>query len=208
MFKLLLYIILFLGIVPALLALINKLRLGPIAPFIYLTAIAAVYEGVFSLFLEKDSAIWFATYDIMAFLTILYYFYRLNFPKKQLLSLIFLVSFLVTAGSIYILNYNNIFFKQQGILFLLNILVFIFTILWFWNTFLKMEVRSLWKEPDFYYISGLFIYHATTFMLFLLSDIIIKFDADKFIDYWILNIVANFLLKSFLIVGVWRISHK
>jgi len=208
MFKLLLYIILFLGIVPALLALIKKCSLGSIAPFVYLTAIGAAYEAVFSLFLEKNSAIWFATYDILAFLAILYYFYRLNFPKMRLLSLIFLVSFLATAGSIYILKYDNIFFKQQGILFLLNILVFIFTILWFWNTFVKMEIGSLWKEPDFYYISGLFIYHATTFMLFLLSDIIIKFDADKFFDYWILNIVANFLLKSFLIIGVWRTSHK
>lgn len=210
----LLYITLFLGIVPViqLLLLKNKRdKIGPIEPFLYLTAVSSLYEIIFSIILRKDVTIWFTLYDILEFLLIFYFFYKLNFPKYKIFFLVLIVLFTI-------LIIPNILFVNKSIHHFLNVqaifsgaittFIFMMTFLWFRDVFRKMEIPSLWKTPEFHYISGLFIYHATTFFLFLLSDIILNIDADKFMDYWLLNIIATLILRILLIIGVWKTPRR
>jgi hypothetical protein len=210
----LLYITLLAGLIPvtALVLLRNKTsRIGPIKPFLYLTAVSSLYEIIFSLILRKDVTIWFTIYDTLEFLLIFYFFFKLNFPKYKIFFLVSIILFVI-------LIIPNIFFISESIHHFLNVqaifsgaitfFIFVMTFLWFKGIFKKMEIPSLWNNPDFYYISALFIYHATTFFLFLLSDVILKIDAEKFMDYWLLNIIATLILRILLIIGVWKTPRR
>lgn len=210
----LLYITLLAGLIPVieLVLLRGKAnKIGPIKPFLYLTALSSLYEIIFTIILRKDVTVWFTIYDVLEFLLIFYFFFKLNFPKYKILLLSFIILFLI-------LIIPNIFFINKGVHYFLNVqaifsgaittFIFIMTFLWFRDLFKKMEIPSLWNNPDFYYISALFIYHATTFFLFLLSDIILKIDAEKFMDYWLLNIIATLILRILLIIGVWKTPRR
>ena len=210
----LLLITLLLGIVPVIHTLLLKNKrnsIGPIKPFLYLTAFSSIYEIIFTFLLKKDVKIWFTAYDIVEFLLIFYFFFKLNFPKYRILLYIFLAlsvisfipNFFVIHKSIH--HFLNVQAFSSGVI---TVFVFIMTFLWFRDIFKKMEIPSLWKTPEFYYISGLFIYHSTTFFLFLLSDVILNIDAEKFMDYWLLNIIATFILRTLLIIGVWKTPHR
>lgn len=200
-------ITLFMGIIPAFLTGLKRFKIGPIAPFVYLTAFSVVYETIFSLILKRDSSGWFAVYDILEFFSISYYFYKLNFPKYKRLSFAFVILFLISQVSQHFFI-NEEILSQPISSFVYTLYIFIFTTLWFVETFSKMENHNLWSIPDFYYISGIFIFHSTTFLLFLLSDIIMKLDSEKLMEFWILNIIASLLLRFFLIIGIWKTSLK
>lgn len=210
----LLYTTLLLGIIPVIQILLYRNRrynTGPIKPFLYLTAISSLYEIIFTILLQKDVTIWFIIYDTLEFLLIFYFFFKLNFPKYKIFFLIFLIAFAIfVIPSIFFINKSIHHFLNAQALFsgITTLLIFTMTFLWFRDIFKKMEIPSLWSNPEFYFISALFIYHSTTFFLFLLSDIILNIDAEKFMDYWLLNIIATLILRILLIIGVWKTYRR
>lgn len=206
----LLYITLFTGIVPIIQTLLSRNRsnkIGPIKPFLYLTAISSLYEIIFTIILRKDVTIWFTIYDILEFYLIFYFFYKLNRSKYRFIFLIFLIfySVVIVPNTFFISKSIHNFLNVQAILSGgITAFVFVMTFVWFRDIFKKMEIPSLWNNPDFYYISALFIYHSTTFFLFLLSDVILNIDSETFMDYWLLNVIATLVLRILLIIGVWK----
>ena len=206
----LLYITLFTGFIPlaVLVLLKGKTRKNtPAKPFIYLTAAASFYELVFTIILKIDVRAWWTAYDILAFLIIFYYFYKLNAPKYRIIFYVFMALFaLVTVPAVFTAAKSlNDFFHVQAIFSgIITLFVMVMTILWFRDVFKKMEVPNLWDMPDFYYVTGLFIYYSVTFFLFLLSDVIQSEGSQTFLDYWLLNIVAALILRILLTAGVWK----
>lgn len=209
-----LYITLLLGVVPVIQILLlgnRRNNIGPIKPFLYLTTVSSLYEIIITIILKKDVKIWFTIYDIIEFLLIFYFFLKLNFPKyRVILWTFFGLSLFLIIPNVFQINKSIHHFLNVQALFSggITVFVFIMTFLWFRDIFKKMEIPSLWKTPDFYYISGLFIYHSTTFFLFLLSDVILNIDSEMFMDYWLLNIIATFILRTLLIIGVWKTPHR
>ena len=195
------------GLVPFLLFLSMQKRIkeNPIIPCTVIVFIASLYESVGSFLLERNVELWFKIYDILVFSTIHYFYYKLLNKKYRLLFFLFIVifalSYIILADGLGSLN-----FLQIGSFFTIyqTIIILVFSILWFRKIFKEFEINDLLDSPTFYYISGLLIYYCGSVVLFLLANDLYATNQNSFQYYWLINIVLNFVLRTLLIVGIWK----
>jgi hypothetical protein len=166
---------------------------------------ASLYEFFGTFVLKLNSNYWILCYKILAFISIHYFYYRIlegKYVKVFLLFIsIFLLLFFYTFylwGKIDFFNFNAYFNSLQ------TIIVLTFSVLWFIKIFTHLELESLSRSPEFYFIAGLILYYSGTIFLFLLSGTIFKFDKANFQSFWMLNIILNLTLRSLLIIGIWK----
>lgn len=217
MYLYILYITLFLGILPLCIQLIRHKILwnhNGIMPFIWLTAFASVYEWLGTLILKFNSVYWFQLYPLLSILAILYFFHKtLSLKHLMLISILFIIFIIVYCISFFYLK-NDIFVSSSLNRIAISSTVFILTIIWFKELFDKLneiaifdrkELKYLWESEKFYFVAGIFIYYTTTFFLFLSSSIIYESEL-YFNDYWFVNILATLVLRVFLIMSAWKMS--
>lgn len=203
------YIALFIGIIPFLILLLKKRIYNfkePIIPFIWVTAFATFYEFFGTIILKFNTVYWVLLYSFLEIIAISYFFFKLlaeEYKKLLWFSLIMLIF-------VYCISF--IFWNVNGGLILnainktpLTLFVLTFSFLWFRKLFQKMETPSLSDNSNFYFVSGLAIYYSSTFFLFLLGSFIFHSNV-YFYDYWLINILATFLLRTALIIGVWKMK--
>ncbi|SFI93060.1 hypothetical protein [Myroides guanonis] len=212
MYKVLYLIALYSGIIPICLYLLRKgtkLNLGKeiVFPFITLTFIATIYEQIGVIYSIIGSSYWFQIYAVLEFTALFYYYRELNFIKKKQEFEIFFAVFFVFF---YLISW--MFFRTENIflsLFISQIpivlLVIVSSFSWFKKLFLNKEIKDLWKNADFYFVSGYLIYCASTFFLFSLSGFLVE-TSLYFYDYWLVNVLATLFLRIMLSIGVWRMK--
>jgi hypothetical protein len=206
---------LILGLIPLLMLFfknLDKNKISGIYPFVIVVFIASIYELIFSLFLKVNVTNWFMIYDVLAFGSILFFFFKLL--KNQTKSL-FLVVILIFSV-LFVLLYNNLsvyysfhYLVKNSILNAFqSISILGFTILWFRKIFNELEEDNLFRNPNFYFVSGLNVCYSGTVLLYFLSNYIHVNDPKAFNDFWILNIGLNIFLRTSLIVGIWKARVK
>ena len=205
-----LYIALFIGVIPLSILFYRKKAYDiqlPAILFIWLTAIAVVYEFVGTLLLKKTTTYWFYLYDLLEFIALYYFFYKI-FQKryKPLLYAfggLFTVAYLLS--SLHLDKFNAL---KAITLNSIPTVIFVLTCcgLWFKNLFDKADVPNLWQNTHFYFVSGFIIYYSSTFFLFLLSNSIFSSENLYIYDYWFVNVVATLILRIFMIIGVWKVK--
>lgn len=193
------------GILPAIFYKVLKVKLIAIEPFIWVVFIASLYEFIGTLILKLNSEYWFIFYKILAFISINYFFYKLlngNYLKIFVSSVII---FIVLSTYVFF-DWNDLNFLDVNAYFnsLQTIIVLVLSILWFVRIFNNLELDSFTKSPNFYFVSGLILYYSGTIFLFLYSSFIYKVDKSNFHAFWMLNIFFNLVLRTLLIVGVWK----
>lgn len=202
-------IVLLSGIIPLLILFIKKKAFNfsePILPFIWITAIASVYEIVGTGFLQINISYWFQIYPFLEIIALTYFFLKL-FKEKYKLLIYFGLTILLAAYS-----YSFFLWKDDGSLFshglnktFISIIVILFSTLWFKDLFKTPEEETLWKLPNFYFISAILLYYSSTMLLFLLSSVI----RDEFIDnFWLINVIATFLLRIILTSGTCKMKYN
>jgi hypothetical protein len=187
----------------------NLTGLKEIYPFILTVLIASLYEFLGTIILKISFEKWYLIYKILAFLSLHYFFYYLLNKAYKFVFLLFCGVFgllVVLTFSLWIdfnfLDLNSYFNIFQ------TIVVLTFSILWFRKMFRSLEVDNLLKNSNFYFISGLIIYYCGTVYLFLMSSTIYNIDKSNFQYYWLLNIILNLVLRSLLIIGIWKARVK
>lgn len=210
MYNAIFYITLFIGLIPFLILLEKKKASDfkePILPFIWLTVLATLYEFVGTRIFRLNTTYWFQFYSLIEFLTILFFYWKIY--KSKYSTRIFYI-FLVFCSITYLISF--LFWNKDSSLIPkalnkipLTIGILIFSLIWFKNNLEKSKYEAIHEKSTFYFVSGFFIYYLSTFFLFLLSDFIFKNDMH-FYNYWIINIIATFLLRLFLIIGVWKMK--
>lgn len=183
----------------------QKWRMEAIFPFIMLTFIATLYEQIGTIWFQIDSSYWFQIYTFLDLLVLAYFYWRiLEFKNKHI--------YVLTLGALFILFYlvslfwitsDNKFTSLMISQIPIVIMVLIFSFKWFKELFVKTEVPDLWSNGNFYFISGLLIYHSATFVLFMLSSFLIEV-SQHFYDYWLVNVIATLFLRIMLSLGVWN----
>jgi hypothetical protein len=180
-----------------------------IFPFLWVVCIASLYEFFGTLIMRWDSKYWFIVYKVLAFFALHYFFYTVLKKKIKALFVVFIVLFLllflyylVCLSQLDFFTINSYFNALQ------TIIVLTFSILWIRRIFITLEVDSLVNTPNFYFISGLVIYYAGTVFLFLLSNLIFKTYKSEFQDYWFLVFVLNLVVRTLLILGIWKTRVK
>jgi hypothetical protein len=199
------------GFLPALYLVIRKPAISreirPMVPYIWLLAFACFYEIVFSTFFRVNTRIWFRVYNLLDFVLILYYFYRLFEYRYKPLFCGFL--------SIYLALYIFLIFSwsweddQESYLTTIEtILVYTCSFLWFKAMFTNLEVKSLWDSAAFYFISALILYFSGTFFLFAETNLIMHDETTSFTSYWMLNVALSLVLNLLIFVAVWKGQQK
>ncbi len=204
------YIALFIGIIPLLVLLFKNKAFDtrqPVILFVWLTAIAVVYEYVGTILLKKGTAHWFQLYDLLEFTALFYFFYKVLPGRYKIV----LYTFLALFGATYILSLLT--WDKYNALKTINInavptviLVFTGCGLWFKNLFDKADVPNPWQSVSFYFIAGFIIYYSSTFFLFLLSNFIFESESLYIHDYWVINVMATLILRILMIIGIWKMK--
>lgn len=199
------------GLLPLILLLLNKKIVAinhPVVPFVWLTAVSSIYEWVVTAFFKLNAAFWFQIYPLICFCTIYYFFYKLLNKEYKKVFRLSIILFCITYGtSFYFFDKTNVFISTAINEPVLTLFILICSFLWFKVLFEDVKISNLWMNDDFYFVSGLMIYHSGTFFFFLLSGFIFSSDT-YFYDYWMVNIIATVVLRIFLIVGIWRMESN
>lgn len=176
-------------------------------PFILLTGFSSIYEYIGTYLLHLNTGYWFRIYSFLEFSVVWYFYYKiLDFKKSYLF-----------FGAFYLLLYgyclidwspNSKTIDDLPLNIAITLMVVVSSFLWFLDVFKKMEDKALYHRTEFYYISGLLIYFTGTFLVFLTADYIINNDSIKLLDYWVLIIIFNLILRVILIFTVWKARIK
>jgi hypothetical protein len=218
LFYLFFYITLCLGIIPITIIIWKNKAFQwhhPTLPFIWLIAIASLYEFIGTDILKINTAYWFQLYSFLSFIAMYYFFYQTLKPNYKSLFIYSMLCFIV----VYMISF--FFWSEENVLITTAInntyetlIVIVFSILWFKKIFdnienarlfEKIEITNLWQSEIFYFVSGFFIYHCLTFFIFLFGSFI--YDSNLyFYDYWIVNVIGTIIFRIFLILSVWKMS--
>jgi hypothetical protein len=200
------------GIVPFILYLIVKKKnrdLHLILPFLIVVFLASVYELIGTVILKISVEYWYLVYKTLAFIGLHYYFYILLNKKHISLFFIYILGF-ITLLFLFLTVLKDIIYLEISAYFNMfqTLIVLTFSILWFRRLFIKLDEEDLTKNPNFYFVSGFIICYCGTVFLFLMSSSLYAQDKSNFHYYWLLNILLNFILRSLLIIGVWKARVK
>jgi hypothetical protein len=181
----------------------------PAVPFLMLVFFASLYEFVGSYYFEFGVKYWFVVYNILVFIVLHYFYYKLLHQKFKFLFYGFALAFLALCFYLFV-NYdlNNTFVFSSYSKVLQTIIILTFSALWFKDVFEKLEISNLLQSPSFYFVSGLILYYCSTVFLFLMHDLLYGADKSEAEEIWLLNIIFNLLLRSLLIIGVWKAKTK
>lgn len=203
-------ILLLTGILPLILLFLKKKAVDlkqPTVPFVWLTAVATLYELVGTTLLKVNATYWFQLYSLLCFCALYYFFFRLLDKQYKKVFGFFLALFIITySTSFFFFDNNNVFISTAINETFITVFVLVFSFLWFRKLFEKVNIPNLWQNAGFYFVSGLMIYHSGTFFFFLLGDFIFNSNA-YFYDYWMVNIVATVVLRIFISMGVWKMKR-
>ena len=155
------------------------------------------------------SSFWFLVYNILSFFCIFYFYYVELKKKNKLYFLLTLILFLVLLVYFYYnFNLQDILVINSHFKIFITTFILISTTLWFVKLINEGNVHNLLQTGSFYFIAGFVLYYCGTLFLFLLSDQLYKTDSRLFVYYWGINIFLNFVLRSLVIVGLWKLRIK
>lgn len=201
------------GLIPFLYFIIIKdkisIKINAIKPFLILVFLSAIYEFIFTILLKWNVSNWFFIYSFLSFFTVLYFYTKITSGHYRLfLSVIFIV-FLLLLLIFYLSFDNKDFIKiSSWIDAYITVFIFIASIIWFKKVFQDLDYETLWDSLYFYVVSGLILYYFGNLFLFLMAEIIHEENNLSFKYYWILNIILNLVLRTLLIVAIWKARVK
>jgi hypothetical protein len=205
----LLYFVIVFGISPFLYFLVARrqsaIELKAILPYVFLTFISSFYEFFGTLTFGWNVSHWFLIYDILSFISIYYFFFQVLQKQFSILFLSFFLTFILSCICLFIsFEVKDFLFITSYLDAFITLFILFFTIIWFRKLMIETYVDNLLNNTTFYFISGFVLYYCGTLFLFLLSNYIYKADSVLFQSYWVVNIVLNFVLRSLLLVGLWK----
>ena len=201
------------GLVPFLIFLVFKnnisKKIKAITPFLVLAFISSIYEFVFTILMKWDGSNWFIIYCVISFFVVFYYFSTILKNFNRLLKFLSFSLFLLMLLFL-IIGYNSkdYFLICSFIDTYITIFIFVFSLFWFREIFRDLEYESLLSIPDFYFVSGFILYYFGNFFLFLMAELIYKSDQDLLQYYWLLNLFLLIIIRTLLIVGIWKARVK
>jgi hypothetical protein len=212
-----LIITLIMGLIPGLFVLIEQgkknvvsIDLKAIKPLVWLIFIATIYEVIGTIVLKIHSDYWFRLYSLLEF-TALFYFFKILFKDKYTIALraalvVFVICWLL---SLFFWKRTKSNMDIDSYLTLLEfVFVFACAIIWFMEIFKYTIVESLWQQPAFYFVCSFIFYFASTLFIFLLGASLIYMPDVNFKSYWIINVLASFVMRILILVGLWKIFRK
>lgn len=181
----------------------------PIGPYMWITALASVYELIFTIYLKLATVYWFQLFSFLEFLTLAYFYKRClkGRYKKWLWFLLLSMVFLMLL-SILIWGKDNEWIVWSLSRIPIAVMVVLFSLLWFIETLARKSVFEWRKSSEFLFMFGFLSYYTTTFLLFMFAHPLFEENSAAISDYWFINVGAVFFLRIILIIGTWKMKHQ
>lgn len=197
------------GILP-LLVLFSKKRAfvfkEPITPFIWLTFIATLYEGIVAIALKIDVSYWRHIYLFLEILTVFYFYFKLFQPRfKTVFRLFFALLGVTYVISFYWIDNSPLVAVAINMVSLAFFILF-FSFCWVKDLFKSDEIQNLWENPVFYFLVAFYIYYLVTMSLFLMGSFISDMSL-YFYDFAIANAMTTLILRILLTIGIWKMKR-
>lgn len=205
------YFYLFLGILPLFLMKFLKIKAFQtlfIHPFVWLIFFASIFEFI-AFKKQLETPYWYRFFILIDFLFLFYFFFFTLKKKYKLFFYSFLASFLLLY--LYLIMIWDVKDSLRTDFYLTTfetLFVLIASLFWFITVFSELKETSLLHSSNFYFIAGFILYYSGTFFLFLVSDFMIKNMASQILSYWNANILFNVLLRTLIIIGIWKAPNK
>lgn len=202
------FVILF-GLIPIIIYLVLKPKLdkniNKIVPFIYVVFIASVYEFIGTLLLKINVGNWIIIYKTLAFASISYFFYYLLEKQYKGIFFIFIITFITLFFFTY-KDWDSRKFLEVNSYFatLLTAFVLLFSCIWT----KKVVENKIPFDYNFYFVFGLVLYYTGTIFLFLIADKLYKISKTEYQLFWLFNIFFNLVLRTSLIIGIWKAKKR
>ncbi len=177
-------------------------------PFLWVVFVASLYEFFGSVLFKLNYENWYLIYKTIAFGGIIYFFKK-SIALKKVYVYFYITLFIIMMGLTFTV-WKTVHYFQINAYYnvFLTILVLLFSTLWLRKSFLALETESLWQNPQYYFVAGLIIYYCCTVVLFIMAHFIRENDNSNLHQYWLLNIILNVVLRTLLIVGIWKARVK
>ncbi|AJH14478.1 hypothetical protein SAMN04488089_12022 [Myroides profundi] len=210
LYSILLYATLLMGCMPIVLFISGRKHKSipsrSVVPLISLMAFSSLYECVVSLQLKVSVLWWYQIYSFLEFSALYYLFSHCIRQRPKAFFKVSLGLFLLFyVLSIFYFNTKSVFLSTSINKTYITLFVLVCSFLWIREISNEKQILKLYKEGLFYVIMGLFFYYSTTISLFMLISCIDK--DDLYIgDFWLVNVLANLILRITLLLGIWRIN--
>lgn len=211
MYELTIYFALLLGLVPIAFFYVkgsNKFssQAKSFLPFLYLTAIASLYEFFGSIVAGLDVAIWFRLYGLLEFVALLYFFCKVL--DANIHWLLYGLAIIFALEFIFFLFFGDVN-EELLIDSILNCTTYCLIIASVMYYFVKRFdmlhfQRAVLDWAVFCFMAGTLLYYSSTFFLFLMAHSVLTSSPGSFADYWVLNVVATIVFRTVLIFGIWK----
>lgn len=157
-----------------------------------------LYSFINDLFLLNISQTFFLSlFTFLEFTSFAFFFWKIT-PKSNI-KLGILISYLVFSSSLGVYYLNGSFSAFDSIpVSTESILIFIYSIFFFYNELSKPQVLFIYNTPEFWIILGMLIYLSGSFFIFSFADKISNEDVETF---WSLTLIFNALKNLFFSVG-------
>lgn len=203
-------ITLYSGFIPLIILIFNKKSFDfkePIVPFIWITAIASIYEILNIKVFLINAAYWFQIYPLLEIVG-LYYFFSKVFKEnhKSVIKLFVIILLIIYSGSFLLWNFYINLQSHSLNKFFITLFVVLGCFTWFKDLFKNIEVENLWSLPNFYFISAFLMYYSSTILLFSLGNFI--YSSKEMFDLWWVNVLASLILRILLTIGTWKMKFK
>ena len=212
MILVLFYVAIALGFIPFILLIFNKRVFNikePLVVFSWLMIIGSLYELIGTAWLQIDTKYWFQLYSLLEFLALYYYFsYKSDYKNKNIFRFFLILFVLVYVTSFFNWSESNSLFRKAITKLVTTSFVFVAFGLWVKKKFEKKIIFNLFNTSDFYFVSGIIIYFASTFITFLSANYIYYNTSSNLNDYWIIIIYANIVFRILISISVWKTKHS
>lgn len=183
----------------------EMININCIYPFILVVFISSLYEFFGSIILKISLEDWYLIYKTISFISILYFYYSILNKKYKLFFILLIFLFILKIVMTFTIWSDKFYFDISSYFNVFQtITILVLSILWFRKILIDLEFESLLDNPIYFFVSGLLIYYLGTVFVYLIGSYIYFENKELFQYYWLLNIILNLVLRTLLIVGVWK----
>lgn len=156
---------------------------------------------------EKNNMFVFHFY-VFAETIILTFYFRAFSQSTLVRSLYLIIATLFVLFYIFDLIFLETITDYPAISSMLRcIMVILFSIIFFIQTFLKSEIINLFLYPHFWMVSGLLLFYSGTFFMNIVGDLVIKENNLGF-DIYAIHSYLNIFLNIIYTITLWLGSRR
>ena len=138
------------------------------------------------------------------------FFYKTCLPDLKWFNKIF--KYFVVGGSILIVA-NSIFLESIYVFntiakSITQIIFIVYAVSYIYSFSIKLEEPNINTSAIQLINAAVLIYYASSFFIFLFSNVFMKNDIKIHLGFWIFNAALHLIFQLLILIGIWKVAFK